>query len=104
MFKTVKILSIVVSFIFLTGFVIPITALLGPAATIVSSGNVYKAGVQFMFDQTVQKKTGKNSLTLVKDEIDKKRASNDLNQKLKKLVEKRINLVRNQINFENINQ
>jgi hypothetical protein len=104
MSKTVKILTIVVSFIFLTGFVIPITALLGPAATIVSSGNVYKAGVQFMFDQTVQKKTGKNSLTLVKDEIDKKRATKDLNQKLKILVEKRINLVRNQINFENINQ
>ena len=104
MFKTVKILTIIVSFIILTGFVIPITALGGPAATIVSSGNVYKAGVQLMLDQTVQKKTGKNSLTLVKDEIDKKRSANNLNQKLQKLVEKRINLVRNQINFKNINQ
>ena len=104
MFKTVKILTIIVSFLFLTGFVIPITALLGPAATIFSSGNVYKAGVQLIFDQTVQKKTGKNSLTLVKDEIEKKRSTNDLNNKLKILVENRINLVRSQINFEKINQ
>ena len=84
-----RILTIVVSFFFLTGFT-PILSVIGPGATILSSGNIYKATFQFIIDQSIKKKTGKNSLTLVKDELDKKNNKNKFNQELRNLVKKRI--------------
>ena len=72
-FRVFKIFFIINIFLFTTGF-IPIMGLVGPATTIISSGNIYKASAQFIIDQTIKKKTGKHSLTLVKDEIEKKEA------------------------------
>ena len=57
--KLVKINILMISFVFLTGFV-PIVSWFAPVATIFSSGNVYKAGLQLLVDQGIQKKTGKN--------------------------------------------
>ncbi len=101
--KLVKINILMISFVFLTGFV-PIVSWFAPVATIFSSGNVYKAGLQLLVDQGIQKKTGKNSLMLVKDEIDKNNTNKQLNKKLRKLVEKRINIARQKIQLQNINQ
>ena len=71
-FRLFKILTFVVSFFFLTGFV-PFVSILGPGVTAITSGNIYKATAQFIIDQSIKKKTGKNSLTLVKEEFDKKK-------------------------------
>ena len=101
--KFIKIAVMLVSFIFLTGF-IPFISILGPSFTAVTSGNIYKASAQFLIDQSIKKKTGKNSLALVKEEIDKKNQQNRLNEDLRQLVEKRIKMTRKKLNLDNIIQ
>ena len=74
-FRLFKILAIIVSFFFLTGFV-PILSFIGPGVTVLTSGNIYKASAQFIVNQKIEKETGKNSLTFIKEtlieETDKK--------------------------------
>ena len=65
--------------------------------TVLTSGNVYKATAQFIIDQSIKKKTGKNSLTLVKEEFDKKKNKNEFNEELRNLVEKRIKITRKKL-------
>ena len=94
--KFFKIVTILISFFFLTGF-IPFISVIGPGFTALTSGNIYKASAQFIIDQSIKQTTGKNSLTLVKDEIDKKNQQNKFNQELKQLVEKRIKMTRKKL-------
>ena len=63
-----RILTIVLSFFFLTGF-IPILSFVGPGVTALTSGNVYKASAQFIVNQHIEKETGKNSFALIKDTL-----------------------------------
>ena len=91
-----KIFTILVSFLFLTGFT-PFISILGPGVTVLTSGNIYKATAQLIIDQSIKKKTGKNSLTLVKEELEKRENKNDFNQELRNLVEKRINMTRKKL-------
>ena len=100
-FRLLKILTFIFSFFFLSGFV-PFASIIGPGVTVLTSGSVYKATAQFMIDRTIKKKTGKNSLTLVKEEIDKKNQQNKFNEDLRQLVEKRIKMTRKKLNLENI--
>ena len=72
--------------------------------TMMSSGNIFKAGVQYFIDQSVKKETGKNTLMYIGDEIKSKKQETDLNKKLRQLVEKRIVDTRAKLNFDNINQ
>ena len=102
-FRFIKILTFIVSFFFLTGF-IPVFSILGPGLTAFTSGNVYKAGAQFMINKRIEDATGKNSLTFVKDKIEENNDNKDLNKKLMLLVEKRIKLTRQKLNLKNINQ
>ena len=95
-----KIILILTSFIFLTGF-LPFAALFGPGLTIASCGNVYKAGAQFLFDRHVKKTTGKNSLSFVTEEVVKKNKKNNLNAELKELVETRIKIVHKKLAKQN---
>ena len=95
-FRLFKIFTILVSFLFLTGFT-PFVSILGPGLTVLTSGNVYKATAQFIIDQSIKKKTGKNSLTLVKEELDKKKNKKEFNQELRNLVEKRIKMTRQKL-------
>ena len=69
-FKLFRILTIILSFFFLTGF-LPILSFVGPGVTVVTTGNVYKATAQLVINQSIKQKTGKSSLTFVKDEINK---------------------------------
>ncbi len=101
--KICKISLISVSFIFLTGFV-QLTSLIGPAVTVVSSGNIFKASGQYIIDRHVKETTGKNSLTFVKEEVIKKNNHNNLNKELKKLVEKRIKITRKKLDLKKFNQ
>ena len=95
-FRLFKIFTILVSFLFLTGFT-PFVSILGPGVTVITSGNIYKATAQFIIDQSIKKKTGKNSLTLVKEELDKKKNKNEFNEELRNLVEERINMTRKKL-------
>ena len=95
-FRLFKIFTILVSFLFLTGFT-PFISILGPGVTAITSGNIYKATAQFIIDQSIKKKTGKNSLTLVKEELDKRENKNKFNEELRNLVEKRIKMTRQKL-------
>ena len=100
-FKIFKILTIITSFFFLTGFT-PILSVVGPGMTILTSGNIYKASVQFIIDQSIKKQTGKSSLTLMKEELNKKNQENKFNEDLRQLVEKRIKITRKKLDDQNL--
>ncbi len=99
-----RILIIILSFFFLTGFV-PILSFVGPGVTILTTGNAYKAAAQLVIDQGIKKKTGKSSLTFVKDEINKntkKYEDNKFNEDLRQLVEKNIKITRAKLDNQNL--
>ena len=104
-FRLFRILTVIVSFFFLTGFV-PIVSFIGPGVTALTSGNVYKASVQFIINQSIEKETGKNSLTLIKEtlveEKDKKTKINSFDEDLRQLVEKRIKMTRQKLDNHNL--
>ena len=104
-FRFFRILTVIVSFFFLTGFV-PILSFIGPGVTVLTSGNVYKASAQFIINQRIEKETGKNSLTLIKEtlveETDKKIKINSFDEDLRKLVETRIKMTRQKLDNHNI--
>ena len=105
-FRLLKILSIILSFFFLTGFV-PILSFVGPSVTALTSGNFYKASAQFVVNQRIEKETGKNSLvlikeTLVKEGIDKKIKKNSFDEDLRQLVEERIKITRKKLDNQNL--
>ena len=106
-FKLLRIFTIIFSFFFLTGF-ISFFSILGPGVTAVTSGNLYKAGAQFIINQSIEKETGKNSLTLIKDELNKNlikediKKHNSLNEDLRKLVQHRIKITRQKLENQNL--
>ena len=100
-YRFFRILVITISFFFLTGF-IPLFSIVGPSMTALTSGNVYKAGAQFIINQNIEKQTGKTSLVLFKEEINKKIQKNSLDEDLRKLVEKRIKMTRKKIENQNL--
>ena len=104
-FRLLRILTFITSFFFLTGFV-PIFSFIGPGVTALTSGNVYKASAQFIINQRIEKETGKNSLTLIKetlvDEKDKKIKVNSFDEDLRQLVETRIKMTRQKLNNQNL--
>ena len=101
--RVVKIATIFISFIFLTGF-IPFVSLLGPSYTAIKSGSIYKASAQYFINKGIEVKTGKNSLDFVKEKIETKNNTDQINEKLKQLVKKRIELARKKLNIKSINQ
>ena len=104
-FRLFRILTIILSFFFLTGFV-PILSFVGPGVTVLTSGNIYKASAQFIVNQRIEKETGKNSLTLIKEtlveETDKKIKINSFDEDLRQLVETRIKMTRQKLDNHNL--
>ena len=100
-----RILTIILSFFFLTGFV-PILSFVGPGVTALTSGNIYKASAQYLINQRIEKETGKNSLTLIKEtlaeETDKKIKKNSFDDDLRQLVETRIKMTRQKLDNQNL--
>ena len=56
--RFLRIFTLTLSFFFLTGFV-PFS-IIGPSMTIITSGNLYKAGAQLLINQHIKKETGKD--------------------------------------------
>ena len=105
-FRLLRILTVILSFFFLTGFV-PILSFVGPGVTALTSGNIYKASAQFIINQRIEKETGKNSLTLIKEtlvreEVDKKIQKNSFDKDLRQLVEARIKMTRQKLHNQNL--
>ena len=104
-FKMFRILTVILSFFLLTGFV-PILSFVGPSVTALTSGNIYKASAQFIINQRIEKETGKNSLTLIKEtlveETDKQIKLNSFDEDFRQLVETRIKMTRQKIDNQNL--
>ncbi len=88
------------SFLFLTGFV-PLPAVLGPAITVATSGNLVKATAQLVFDNELKRKTGKSSLNYITEEVSKNNKENRLNKDFKDLIEKRVKIVHQKLVQQN---
>ena len=98
--RFLKISLFLSSFLFLTGFV-PLPAVLGPAITAATSGNLAKATAQLVFDNEFKKKTGKSSLGYITDEVSKNNQENRINKDLKDLIEKRVEIVHQKLVDQN---
>ena len=101
--RLLRILTIILSFFFLTGFV-PIMSFVGPSLTVLTSGNVYKASAHFIVNQRIEKETGKNSFTLIKETLikEEKMKKNSFDEDLRKLVETRIKMTRQKLDNQNL--
>ena len=98
--RFLKISLFLSSFLFLTGFV-PLPAVLGPAITAVTSGNLAKATAQLIVDNEFKKKTGKSSLGYITDEVSKNNQENRINKDFKDLIEKRVEIVHQKLVDQN---
>ena len=98
--RILKISLFLSSFLFLTGF-IPLPAVLGPAITVATSGNLLKATAQLVFDNELKKKTGKSSLSYITEEVSKNNEENRINKEFKDLIEKRVEIVHQKLVDQN---
>ena len=78
-----KALVYIIAIIILSGCA-QTTAMLGPALTLASSGNVSQAGMTFFTNKAVEKETGMNTVSFVSNKIEQ---NSYKNRKFKKLVE-----------------
>jgi len=72
-------------------------ALLGPAYTLATSGNIYQAGFTYGGNEIVTKTTGKSMAQIIKESITAKKEDSDF----KKLVKRNIEKTRKKLNFSN---
>ena len=87
-------------FLFLTGFV-HFPAVMGPAITVATSGNLAKATAQLIFDYQFKKKTGKSSLGYITEEVSKNNKEKQINEDFKNLIENRVKIVHQKLNDQN---
>ena len=87
--KFLKTSFLFISLIFLNGC-LETTALLGPGVTMITSGNIPQAGLQYIANESIKKETGKDALTLVKEVVEEDRQKRMFNRDFKKMVEKRV--------------
>ena len=72
-------------------------ALLGPAYTLATSGNIYQAGFTYGGNELVTKTTGKSMAQNIKESITPKKEDSDF----QKLVKRNIEKTRKKLNFSN---
>ena len=63
------------------------TAMLGPALTLASTGNVSQAGITFFTNKAVQKETGMDTVSFVSQKFEQKNSKTRMRREFKKLVE-----------------
>ena len=98
--RILKLSLFLTSFLFLTGFV-PLPAVLGPAITAATSGNLAKATAQLVFDNEFKRKTGKSSLNYITEEVSKNNKENQINEDFKNLIENRVKTVHQKLVDQN---
>ena len=98
--KFFKLCLILTTFLFLTGFV-HLPAVLGPAITVATSGNLAKATAQLVIDNEFKKKTGKSSLNYISEEVSKNNKENQFKKDFKDLIEKRVKIVHQKLVDQN---
>ena len=72
-------------------------ALLGPAYTLATSGNIYHAGLTYGSNEIITKSTGKSMAQNIKEGITPKKEDSNF----QKLVKRNIEKTRKKLNFSN---
>jgi hypothetical protein len=104
---SIKILKKIIAGLFLLFFIngcVQSTALLGPAVTVASTGNVYQAGLSYGSSQAVKKIIGKSPTENIKSFRDSKKSKIDEEQNYDEfftLVKNRIEKTSKIINLAN---
>ena len=62
------------------------TAMIGPAITLASTGNISQAGITFMTNKAVEEETGMDTVSYVSKKIERQNSKNKLKREFKKLV------------------
>ena len=73
------------------------TAMLGPAITLASTGNISQAGITYFTNKAVEKETGMDTLSLVSNTIE---TNSYKNRKFRKLVETNFEKTREKLILE----
>tara|TARA_B100000965_G_scaffold333423_1_gene298304 strand:- start:310 stop:627 length:318 start_codon:yes stop_codon:yes gene_type:complete len=81
-----KILTYIILGIILSGCA-QSTAMIGPAITLASSGNMSQAGLTFFTNKAVEKETGMDTVSYVSMKIEKQNSKIKLKREFKNLVE-----------------
>jgi len=81
-----KILIYIVSAAILSGCA-QSTAMLGPAITLASTGNVSQAGITFFTNKVIEKETGMNTVSFVSSKIEQNSSKTRIRREFKELVE-----------------
>ena len=63
------------------------TAMLGPAITLASTGNVSQAGITFFTNKAVEKETGMDTVSFVSSKIEQNGSKTRIRREFKELVE-----------------
>ena len=63
------------------------TAMIGPAITLASSGNMSQAGITFITNKAVEKETGMDTVSYVSKKIEQQNSKTKLKREFKNLVE-----------------
>ena len=63
------------------------TAMIGPAITLASSGNISQAGLTFFTNKAVEKETGMDAVSYVSNKIEEQNSKTKLRREFKNLVE-----------------
>ena len=63
------------------------TAMIGPAISLASSGNVSQAGLTFFTNKAVEKETGMSTVSYVSSKIEQQNSKTKLKREFKNLVE-----------------
>ena len=85
--RKLKLYFILFSFIFLTGC-FQSSALLGPGMTIISTGNVAQAGLQYGANTAIKKETGKYPITHFKETVETTNGTNSFITDIKQFIER----------------
>ena len=91
-----KIIFGILSLIFLNGCAQNV-AILGPAYTLASTGNIYQAGFTYSGNEIITKKTGKSAAQNFKEALTPKKDDSDF----QKLVKRNIRKTRKKLNLSN---
>ena len=63
------------------------TAMLGPAITLASTGNVSQAGITYLTNKAVEEETGMDTVSYVSKKIEQKNSETKIRRQFKELVE-----------------
>ena len=77
------------------------TALLGPAITIGTTGNVMQAGVQLGTNHAIKQETGKDAFTHISDAVEEDKRKKNFNKNFVRLLKSRIKETREKLNLIN---